>query len=476
MVKRSSPTEIRRDWLIAGVVVLGVVILGPRPGSARLEADLAQAVEAVRSGQPAAALDAIERAMTFEPALASLHLPTARIALDAGSVERAAAHLGASRSVAAETAQRDCLEREVARLSGSSATPGSVILSGCPEDPSSKSGDVAAFVLSGDFLGAIETLKGWLDLHPEDLTAWEDLAGLTFIAKPDQARTSVLRALQNHPTGSPLLDGLLPLAPGPGADPSPEGLARAGELFAGEGRWAIAAAAWERAIALEPEFPQASAFLGIARLRLGLDGIAFIEQAAAAAPDDPIVRSLLGQALLDQGDIEGALRELGAARDLDAKNPAIAAAYGDSLAGSGDYQAAAAEFLAAAELASDEPAFWILLSEFSLRYGFEPGTLGLSAARNAVALRPDDPAATGALGFAWHMAGDSRLAERLLRRSLELDPMNPLTWYRHGLVLLDLGRADEAAAALRAAAALDPIGDLGRLAGRALDSSGGAAP
>lgn len=241
-----------------------------------------------------------------------------------------------------------------------------------------------------------------------------------------------------------------------------------GELFAAQGRWAIAEAAWSAALELEPDFPQALAYLGLAETRLGRDGLPMIRQAADRAPEDPIVLGLLGQVLLEQAEVDEALLRLQEARRLDPTNPAFAAALGRALAVSGDYQAASLAFLDAANLAPDTPAFWLLLSSFSLQNDFEVEALGRLAARNAVALEGRESSALGALGYAWHVAGDSTLADRLLRRSLASHPDDAATWYRFALVSTDLGRTGEARASLRAVLALDPGGTLGLLAERTL--------
>lgn len=469
MAKRTSPTEIRRYWIVAGLVALGVAIVGPRPGPDRLESLLSQAILAERNGEPSAALDAVEAAIEFEPALASLHGPATRLALDAGSPERADSHLAAARLLPGPGLDLTCLAAETSLRLGRSS-PDLEVRAECLDTPTRTALWVAAHLQADDVVGAIETLRAWLDEHPEDLMAWEDLAGLTIATEPEQARPIILRALQHHPGGSPVLDGLLGLAQDLDVTPAATTLARAGELFASNGRWAVAAAAWQHVLTLQPEFPQVRAYLGLALLRQGRDGLPLIDQAATDATGDPIVRGLYGQALLESADLEGALRELDAAAGLDPGNPAIAAAHADALSRSGDYQAASMRYQDAAALAPDEPVFWLLLAEFSLQNGYEPGTLGLPAARNAAVLDPDNPSAIGALGFAWHLAGDGRLAERLLRRSLEMDPLDATGWYRYGLVLVDLGRVAEGSDAFRSAMALDPDGDVGGLAVRTLES------
>jgi predicted Zn-dependent protease len=181
---------------------------------------------------------------------------------------------------------------------------------------------------------------------------------------------------------------------------------------------------------------------------------------------------LLGQYWLAQDDAVRAERELAFAQTLDPKNPAIMAAYGSALARSGKLTKAAEAFRAAAERNPQDPAFWKLLAEFSLQHEFEVTTVGIPAARNAAALSPEDASAVAALGYATHLAGESLLGERLVQRSLSLDPRLALTWYRYGLLLLDGARYDEARSAMSTAAALDPEGSIGRLSKLSMERMG----
>ncbi len=307
--------------------------------------------------------------------------------------------------------------------------------------------------------------------RPEDLRSWETLTALTALTDPDSVEEVVQRAFKVFPQGSTVLDGMLNLAREKATQTltPAESAARAGELLASQGDWSLAAAAWERAVQMEANFPQARAFLGLATSMTGGDGLPELQRAAAEAPRDPIIRLLLGQYWLAQGDSFTAERELAFARTLDPENPAIQAALGSALAGSGKLTQAAEAYRAAAEVNPQDPAFWKLLAEFSLQHEFEVTTMGLPAARNAASLSPDDASAVAALGFATHLAGESLLGERLLQRALSLDPAQALTWYRYGLLLLDGARYGEARSALATSAALDLQGSIGRLSKLSMD-------
>jgi cytochrome c-type biogenesis protein CcmH/NrfG len=314
-------------------------------------------------------------------------------------------------------------------------------------------------------------LESRVEARPEDLKAWEALAVVTALRDPSRVEAVIQRAFRSYPQGSDILDGLLRLYRRGPEDLSPaERAAQAGELLAAQGDWHLAAAAWTTALELEPDFPEARAFLGLARSKIGADGLADLQRAAAEAPGDPVVRMLLGQYWLGQGDASTALRELAYARGLAPGNPAFAATHASALAQAGRTADAAEAYQDAAEMDPQDATFWSLLAEFSLQHEFEIETLGRAAARNAAALSPGDASALATLGYMAHLGESSRLGEQLLARAIGLDPENPTAWYRYGLLLLDQGRFRESRTALAAAAALDAQGPIGRLALRSIDS------
>lgn len=470
MAQRSDDGEVNRRSIVAVVLAGLIVVFGPRPQPEGVARRLAGVAEAASAGEPEAALAALEQTLRFEPALASLHVAAARFAAQAADPARAAEHLAAAPPTARETLGDACLEAWVRRAtSGIAAVDYGLLCSAtAPDQPRWET----SILTEADLARAIADLEARLATDPDDLSAWEALAGLKALTDAEALQDVVLRAYRVFPQGSPTLDGLLRLAPPRQPDlAAAERAARIGELFAAQERWGLAGTSLEYALAREPSFPQAMALLGLAQTRLGLDGLPRVTQAAALAPDDPLVRFLVGQYWLTRGDSEAAARQLAYARSLDSADPAITAALAAALAASGRYAEAAEAYLEAARSEGTDASFWLLLAEFSVRNEFQVEELGLPAARNAAALAADAPSFS-ALGLALHLAGDPRSGERALQRSLALDPADPGAWYRYGLILLDLGRAPEARRALAAAESLDAQGTIGELARRSLESAG----
>jgi tetratricopeptide (TPR) repeat protein len=469
MIRRTTPAEPYRNLGIAFVACLFILALGPGPRPFRPGQLLTAAVREAAAGEPAATLAFIAQALEFEPALAALDTTAALFALQAGDRAAAQIYLAQARARGAEATLLSCLEAELAMAFPSEAAL--PLDTRCPMGAMNLEPWLAVGHDQGDLELAAVALESRLEGNPDDLRAWEGLAALTALTDPSAVESVVLRAFRAFPQGSQVLDGLLRLARADGAALSPaERAAQAGELLAAQGDWNLATAAWARALQLDPDFPVARAFLGMARSRSGGDGLPDLQRAAAEAPQDPVVRMLLGQYWLAQGDTATAIRELAFARTLDPENPALAAAFGSALAEGGKVAQAAEAYRQAAEANPRDPVFWNLLAEFSLQHELELETLGRAAARNAVALSPNDDAALSALGYIAHLNEGGPLGERLLQRAISLDPDDPLAWYRYGLLLLDQARYSEAQAALTAASILDSSGPIGRLAGRSLAS------
>ena len=458
--------ETYRKLAVALGASLLVAALGPRPRAHSFDLFLSRAAIAAGAGQPAAALDRLDEAIRFDPALGALHLPAAQLALQAGDASALRRHLQALLPGSVATNETRCLLAHLPADPAAETIPAS---DACTNRPTATDKAEPGIPRQSELAGAAAALRRQLEKEPEDLPGWERLAALTELTDTRSVQPVILRAYRTFPEGSDFLDGLWLIShqDNPSLTPA-ERAARTGQLLAAQGDWSLAGAAWARAVELEPQFPQAKAYLGLAMSKTDADGLPLLLTASAEAPYDPIIRSLLGQQFLSAGDPVAAVRELDYAHRLDPGNPAITAALGAALAQNGRLDVAAEAYRQAAAQDPRNPAFWLLLAEFSLRYDYLVETLGLDAARNAVALSPQDPAALSALGMAHSLVGDRATAERLLQSAIALDPSSGLGWYRYALVVLDQGRVDDARRALATAGSLDSGGIVGQLAEAAL--------
>ena len=289
-MRRSGPDTTSTSQLaIALVVSVFLAALGLRPRAVVFDRLLARASAAAAAGQPAAAQASMEKALAFDPALASLRLTAANLALQAGDLDAARRNIEAAPAEVRQTPLYACLSARVGAGAPTGAVPGCASQSPSPEPP------VATIPPLDSLASVAASLAAELDLNPNDLPTWEKLAALEQLSHPEAVESVLLRAYRTFPEGSQVLDGLWQIshARAPGLTRA-VAAARTGQLMAVRGEWGLAGAAWARAVELEPDFPEATAFLGLATSKTGGDGLPYLLQAVGEAPEDPIVRSLLG--------------------------------------------------------------------------------------------------------------------------------------------------------------------------------------
>jgi tetratricopeptide (TPR) repeat protein len=148
-----------------------------------------------------------------------------------------------------------------------------------------------------------------------------------------------------------------------------------------------------------------------------------------------------GLALFGQGDLDGALRVLGEAKERAPDAPPAYLATGAVLSRMGKTAAAAAEYKRAVELADAE---------------LKPSIL--DAIRKDTT-RPASVEEKELLDAAFQATEDKHpdKALPLLRRALDLNARNARTRYEIGFALIDLGRVDEAIPQLEEARRINPV-------------------
>jgi tetratricopeptide (TPR) repeat protein len=136
----------------------------------------------------------------------------------------------------------------------------------------------------------------------------------------------------------------------------------------------------------------------------------------------------------------------------------------------GEIEIAIEAYRIATELSPQDSTFWIVLAQASLNHEFHVATMGQPAARNAVALEPDNALAVDALAYSYYLLGDFDYADRLITKAIELDPFNPSIQYHLGLLRASQNQYQGTIAAFEMAVQLDPDGSIGEMARRALET------
>jgi Flp pilus assembly protein TadD len=114
--------------------------------------------------------------------------------------------------------------------------------------------------------------------------------------------------------------------------------------------------------------------------------------------------------------------------------------------------------------------FWLLLAHICLEHELHIADIALPAARNAVALEPNNPNALEALGYSYYLLEDFNYAESFILRSIQLNSELALSQYHLGLLKIVQNEPSIAFAAFKMAYELDPEGSIGIRAQRALET------
>jgi len=220
-------------------------------------------------------------------------------------------------------------------------------------------------------------------------------------------------------------------------------------------RFTRAAAFFERAAGIDPEFPQLQASLGVALFNAGrfADAVPPLGRAVAASPGDAGLRRMLALSWLNTEEWSKAVPLLEADPDR-ATNPSLQLAHGLALVRSG--RAAEAERLLAGLLAGpgESAALHVLLGEAYARQGEHAAAV--ASVERALRLDPAVAEAHATLALVYEEQGRLGEAEQALRAELRARPAHVPSLRRLGTLLLARGEAAEAAERLEAAARLAP--------------------
>ena len=219
-----------------------------------------------------------------------------------------------------------------------------------------------------------------------------------------------------------------------------------GEGYVRVEAWSLARRALAQAVAAEPEYVEAMAYLGHSLDHLGHPAEAerHLQRAVQLAPTTTLPRFLLGLYYRRHGRPRQAEFQFRQALKLDPYDAALYAELGKTWRAEQNYIDAENAFRAAAELAPDHAGFQLLLARFYVDSLIKVRTYGLSAAREAAWLEPDDAEVFDVLGWAYCLVGYLDEAEHTLSRAVALDPDLASAHYHLAVVQRQRGQPAEA--------------------------------
>ncbi len=255
------------------------------------------------------------------------------------------------------------------------------------------------------------------------------------------------------------------------ADSSAYASALVGRVLLGEQQWALAARHLARALADNPDYADAHAYLGYALDQMGDPDEArpHLLQVVELMPDSAVAHTFLGLHYDRLGNVAAARAEYEIAYDLDPENPATCVEIGHTWAAERRYVAAEIWLEEAVSLQPDDPALWEILTRFYLDHNITGEGQGMEAAAELVTLSPDDARAHDLRGWAALQVGDYDAAQESLLQATSLDPMLASAHYHLGLLWAAQADYEKAQEAFVRALDLDTTGEFVPLVERAMD-------
>jgi len=309
-----------------------------------------------------------------------------------------------------------------------------------------------AYMELGQWDEAQQEFQTLLALYPDDPVAHYQMGLLlapTDLPKAiEHWRKTISAYTSLSPTQSPIRDpqstirNLIEAAQQAlAADDSAYAAALMGRACLEAGELRVAERFFAAAVAENPAYAEAWAYLGHVRVRLGQPDLASLHRAIDLDPNLVLGPYFLGVAYRDLGHPELARVAFEQALRLDPYNPALGVDIAQTYLAEPDYVAAEAWLQAAVEQAPDDPAFQLILARFYVDYLIAVPEKGVPAAERAVELAPDSAEAHDVLGWAYALSGRLLDAETELREALRLNPDLVSAHYHLGSVYAQLGQS-----------------------------------
>lgn len=283
------------------------------------------------------------------------------------------------------------------------------------ESPSLYAGLAFVYRQQKNWSAESEALKEQSRLDAGDVYAHYRLGLLLAYLEPEHSLPELMLASSLDPETDPAVQTLraaLNLS-ATQADPSQQMLT-IGRALGLVQEWQLAVAAFDKAIASDPENAEAWAWLGEAKQQTGQDGSAELDQAVSIGHSSVVVHALRGLYWNRQKEYSRMLVEYQQAAELEPDNPAWQVELGSAYSKKGDIVSAFTSYQHATDLAPNDSTYWRLLAVFCAENGVYIEEAGLPAAQKAAELSPNDPFALDALGWSYLSSGRYANAEQIL--------------------------------------------------------------
>lgn len=274
----------------------------------------------------------------------------------------------------------------------------------------------------GDFDNAIQHLSKVVDLNPTDSASNFQLGLMLAATDPTSSLAYLSHAAELDPELTSKTNTLIRnIRLARNIDDPSYALLTAGQALLSIEEWELAKIALSNATELNPEYAEAWAYLGEALQHTDQNGYEELEKALTIDPNSVAANTLMGLYWQRKEKYALALIYLHTAANLDERNPALQAEIGNTLGLLGNLSAAESHYIRAASLMPNDSTYWRILANFYITYETNLQEGGLTAARQAVILDPEDPASLDVMAQIYLLLDHPLIARRFLERALTAD-------------------------------------------------------
>ncbi len=302
-----------------------------------------------------------------------------------------------------------------------------------------------AYRIEGEFEKAVVEWEQAIALNPDDPQAHYQLGLILTVTDPDAAPRHLNQAAElDDSLTDPVYDLTNTLRLASFSDkPAYEDIL-IGQTLADLGEWDLAHALFLRSTKEQPNYSEAWAYLGEAQYHVGEDGYPALTKAVALDSDSLAANLFMALYWRRQEKPEVAMTYLKISANLDPDNRAIMVEIAYVYSEMGDFTGALNLLIEIAEMYPEESSVWQSVARFSVQFEIEVEDVGLPAARQAVVLAKDDPAALTLLGRAHMVLGDEFYPEDYFLQAISIDDTYPDAHLYLGLVYLGQGKMEKA--------------------------------
>ena len=286
----------------------------------------------------------------------------------------------------------------------------------------------------GDIPRAIEFWSDYLSLSEASPDTGElYYFGLLIAAdSPPKALAYLDQASQDYPEAAKVAAGIRAAIQ---EEPAYQ-LISAGQVLAAVDHWRLASFAFEKAVSLRPDYPEAWFYWGESLQHIEdpqADPQEVLQEGLDLDEGSPMGNLFMGIYWQRKGSHVTALDFFTVVEGLWPDRADVLVEEGKSLAAMGELEAAYLKYQAAVELYPLDPTYYRILAEFCLAYTYQVKEGALPAARLAVQFDPQDPANIDVLGQVMLALEDENNALRFYLQALELDPTYAPAYYHLGI-------------------------------------------